>query len=56
MITIIKHGQTQMHELTCPQCGCIFRFTNDDLRIFRGTTILEIIDCPDCGEPLLMEE
>ena len=55
MITIIKHGAISQYEKTCPKCGCIFRFTDDDISRFNGPVTIQVIGCPDCGEPLLMK-
>lgn len=56
MITIIKHGAVGQYEKTCPNCGCIFRFTDDDTTIFRAAEILQVIVCPDCNGPLLISK
>lgn len=56
MITIIKHGTVGQYEKTCPNCSCIFRFTDDDISRFNGAETIQVIDCPDCGEPILVKE
>ena len=61
MIVIIKHGTVDEYEKTCPKCGCIFRFTDDDISKFDisrfdGAETIQVIDCPDCGEPILVKE
>ena len=57
MITVIKHGKFQVYEKTCPECGCKFRFTTDDIKtmtFFVAPT--PFIQCPDCKMICVVKE
>ena len=51
MITIIHHGKKQYkYEQTCPKCGCVFGFNDNDVDVIGPFyDPVYSIYCPDCG-------
>lgn len=55
MIQVEKHGnQYSWYRCTCPECGCIFVFTQDDIdvNIVYNEYTAKMIYCPECGEKI----
>ena len=48
MIKIIKHG-TGFREITCKYCGCIFEFTDDEIK-YDDEFFPRVVRCPDCNQ------
>ncbi|WP_300924613.1 hypothetical protein [uncultured Clostridium sp.] len=44
---IIKDNYNKTYQVTCPDCGSIFEFTNQDV---KSTTNCDYIFCPLCEE------
>ena len=56
MKKVIKHGKLKEIEITCPNCGCIFTYENEDIiqkenpSLTSATSYRQtIVYCPDCG-------
>ena len=63
MIKVIKHGTAPVFTEICPNCGCEFEFTVEDIKvkyesIFPTEFLSSIkgICCPDCGEQVIRNE
>ena len=56
MIVVIKHGNIQAdYESICPNFNCVFRYTNEDLIIFKcENENIRVITCPDCRQPFII--
>lgn len=55
MIQVEKHGnQYGWYRATCPKCGCIFTFNQDDIlvKIIYNEYSEKVIYCPECGEEI----
>lgn len=52
MINIIRHGN-KIYKVTCPTCGCIFEFTDEDIDIAETSNGDYVqIRCPDCNRAI----
>lgn len=52
MITIIKQGKTPIYRHTCPVCGAVFEFEDEDILIhyaIRIKEVQEVVSCPCCN-------
>ena len=53
MIEILKRGTKK--KATCPNCGCLFSFDEEDvLRSCVDDIEKEWVNCPQCHEPIYM--
>ena len=52
MINIIKKGNLFPYQLTCPKCGCIFEFQDEDIEVKQVmyNEWIWMMRCPTCGE------
>ena len=50
MIKVIKHGR--LRQYTCYNCGCIFTFEMEDIKIRQKDLnyFVSEVECPDCKE------
>lgn len=48
MIRVIKHGRYRT--CSCYNCGCIFTFEKEDVKVEDGFEYKRFVECPDCGE------
>lgn len=55
MIRIIKHGNKRRS--TCPNCGCVFEFGNQDITVrnLGRNEFNRYINCPECEEEIVVE-
>ena len=53
---IIRRG-TNTKDIEC-DCGCIFRYTDEDTHWFKCSTGGEVVFviCPDCGKPHIIKQ
>ena len=50
MITVLKHGRTNVFRGTCNKCGCEIECIEEDLLLDRDFTAPKIyVYCPECG-------
>ena len=64
MIEIIKRGTKK--SCTCKECGCIFRYEEEDIEVenkytfsclgVEGHTWVELIMCPQCDEKIILKQ
>lgn len=62
---VIKHGDTyEIGIITCPSCGCVFAYTNSDVKTENWTDYSsydrdeysqEVVRCPECHIRLTLE-
>lgn len=57
MIQVIKHGYLPKYEAFCSKCGCDFIYHDKDICCKTiCDKYLEIINCPECGQPVDVKE
>lgn len=54
MIQVLKHGnQYGWYRATCPECGCEFVFSCNDLQEkIRYGYVERVVQCPECMEEI----
>ena len=64
---IIKHGKTKTYkapkEMTCPKCGCVFTYVEDDIKqhwvritAYDSDLTCTYINCPECDEDIIIKD
>lgn len=52
MIEVIKHGKEVVRGIVitrCPNCGCVFKFTDAEDTGHDTIACEDFVNCPDCG-------
>ena len=60
MIEVLKHGEkketARIITTRCPECGCVFRFNDDEDTYHSRIFCEDRIDCPDCGHTIKVHD
>ena len=62
MIRVLKHGKIE-RTVTCPNCEALLSYTRNDIQwrvriadnLNPYNTFYRCIECPDCGEDIIMK-
>lgn len=63
---VVKHGNT-VKEITCDNCGCIFKYCENDIKTKRflaapftdyelDYTWSDIVECPECKSCIILND
>ena len=52
MKVIIMPGHYHSYETTCPDCGCMFYYDEEDIETAGLNDFVFYVSCPDCNYPV----